>query len=111
MNRLVVSNLPHHAVRVHPSDTRPVVVTKEVKYTLVDGMMEPKTTVTESPWQLNSDVARLIGEARSLPRGRILKLVDMHYISLNLRNIAWFAERARVALLVADRQHYLKRSA
>jgi len=101
MNRLVVKEVP--------KGSSPKVVTSKVAIVEEGGNKVQKTVNVESPWPLDPDVARLIGEAKSLPSSLSVKLTEAIFILLNPSEVAWYVENKGLSLLHLEGVFYLGR--
>ena len=109
MLRQVVKELPEKATLIRPLDHKPVTYTIEFTEVMEGGetiQRERKVPVT---WVLDSDVARLIGEAKSLPKGSALQLDEAVYISLYPKEVAWLARGNGVKLLQLRETYFLSK--
>jgi len=110
VQRSVVKEYPQEASRIRPFELKPRVVTTKTIKVEEDGKEVVKTINVESPWPLDSDIARLIGEARSLPRGFSIKLTEAIFTLLYPNEVAWYAENKGVSLLSLGDDIYLRRN-
>ena len=109
MNRLVVKEVPKEASRVRPFELKPRVLKAKTITVEEEGKKVQRVVNVESPWPLDSDVARLIGEAKSLSEGVSLKLGEAIFITLHPNEVAWYAENRGLSLLLLDDDFYLSR--
>lgn len=76
--RHVVKEIPPHALPIRPSEGRPGEDSTEgYHYPATED--EPAGTGTRTvfrPWQMDSDTARILGEAKSLPKGYSLRVAN-----------------------------------
>jgi len=109
MLRQVVKEVPKKATLIRPLDHEPVTYTIEFIEVLSEaGEAAQRERKIPVAWVLDSDVARLIGEAKSLPIGRALKLDEAIYISLYPYKVAWFARSNGLNLLQYKGSYYLQ---
>ena len=109
MNRHVVKGAPQDARLIRPSDSQP------------GGMRTEYFTVPKSeecphgldsrevfhPWHLESDLARLLGEAKSLPAHSGLQLSNSTDLTLHPGWVAWYASRLGMSILWGGNSFYI----
>lgn len=110
MTRQVVKEVPKDARQVIPSKKEPVSTLIHYKDTMVEGKPVVTAVQTIEAWPLPSNIARLVGEAKALPKGSYLRLTDSPSIALILDKIAWFASHNQVKLLQFGSSYYLKKA-
>jgi len=110
MRRLVVKEVPKESTPIQPSKSKPgFTEVKENKVTNEQGEIVAEEVSKFIPWKLDSRIATLIGEAKSLPKGLSLKLVDVPGIALNEQNVAWYTNFNSVDLLRDEGTYFLSR--
>lgn len=108
MNRLVVREVPKEAVQVRPFELKPrILEDKTITVDDEDGNKVPKRIVIEHPWPLDPDIARIIGEAKSLAKGLAIRLEDAIFITLHPNEVAWYTTNQGLILSTLGTYHYI----
>jgi hypothetical protein len=96
--RHVVDELPKTSVQVQPSEAWPHTTSMEPNpnWRLDSGL--PTVIEVDHPWHLDSNTARLLGEAKSMPDKRPVKFLTSDLVS-SLDFVAWYANRKGCKLL------------
>jgi len=109
MYRQVVTDIPKGAVQVLPLDKKPFLTETRKVEVEVEGNKSMEDVQVEVTWPLDPDVARLVGEAKSLPKGRYLRLSGYCSIVLYPREVAWYVGRHKMSLLQASNFYFIGR--
>ena len=98
-----IAVLPEHTIRVNPSEHQPgSMVTK-----VVDNIsQEPKVTETFVPWVMDSKIAQLLGESKSLPNG-VMHITYSEGIGAHEEDIAWYCNRLGLNLSRKGQDYFL----
>ena len=99
--RHVVKEIPPHALPIRPSEGRPGDdFTESYNYPATED--EPAgtgTRVVSRRWKMDSDTARILGEAKSLPKGCSLRVANSISLLHRPHWVAWFAENLGLHIL------------
>lgn len=109
MDRLVVREVPKTAIPIKPFELKPTVLRKKVTEVKEGDRIVSRVIDVKSPWPLDSNIARLIGEAKSLPEGLVLRLEDAIFVYLYPNEVAWYSKNVGVSLLSLDNYIYLSK--
>jgi len=111
MNRHVAKEVPPNAVLVQPSNEEPS-TSEVVPFTVPVSEEYPtgrEMRVVVTPWHMNSGVARLLGEAKSLPKELSICITGCTDFVLWGHWIAWYASRKEVHIYNLGNSYYLTR--
>jgi hypothetical protein len=114
MIRQVVKELPANAVPVRPSEQKPFWTETRVMWVDKDGReidsiqkgATLKPVELKHGWCMNSTLARLIGEAKSL-NGRYLRITGEPQLEVNCNFIAWFTDDNGMKLYTDGTAYYM----
>lgn len=122
MKRLVVKEMPGKAELVQPSTYKPSLLKDKVVWEDETGQqyqvyadipvgieVKAKTIQVHVPWNINSTVARLIGEAKCLGKGQYLKVTGELQFSQHPHFVAWYAWDNKVSIFQYQEEYYLGR--
>ena len=109
MRRLVVKEVPEASTLIQPSKSKPgFTKSKTVVVEEEDGQVTKEESIFV-PWKLDSSIARLIGEAKSLPKGYALKLTSASGIGVVKNHVAWFTNKNGIDLVHYEDSYYLRK--
>ena len=110
MRRQVVKELPEKAVLIRPTKEKPVITKNELKNITDEQDHSTQRVIPVTyPWPLDPDTARLIGEAKPLPKGSSLRLDEAYYIAKNSTQVAWFCTNKKLNLLHFRDSYYISK--